>query len=453
MLEPFTHGRARFPLFWWPPLYPLLLAAFNWAGLGLITAASWVDATLLVGTAILIGMLVRSATRSSNAGFAAAVFLAISPAIFTIYSATFSEPLFLFLSYLGLGLLAAHLRSGRWSTLVLASASIALALLTRYAGLPLVATGVLALLLFGRRSALDRLTRSVCFGLVALLPLVLWLVRNDVETGFTTGRSVSWHPLTFRRFTHETSDITLFLFPELHGAAHVMAFGLMAAALIATAPFVWRRIEAESIPPFIAIVLLYIPVYAISLVLTTFLFDSATNLTMRFLLPLYPGVVALIVWTFSSVAAASPALRRYLVLVIGATACLALVSTAVLARDLHAKGREFTSRAWRTSDGIAWIRARPAAMKIYTNAGIVAYFLTGRYVSTVPVELEAANASPNPAYREELSTLVRDVRRGAVVVIFEHAPRLTMASDSVIATRLGAAHFRHLGDATIFGRV
>jgi hypothetical protein len=452
MLEPFAHGKTPFPLFWWPPLYPSLLALVNWAGLGLITAASWVDASLLVGTAILIGMLVRSATRSLKAGFAAAVFLAISPAIFTIYSAAFSEPLFLFLSYLGLGLLAAHLRSGRWSTLVLAATSIALALLARYAGLPLVATGVLALMLFGRRSLLDRLTRSMCFGLVALLPLVLWLVRNDVETGFTTGRLVSWHPLTLRRLVHETSDTTLFLFPELHGAAHVMAFGLMAAALIATAPFVWRRIKAESIPPFIVIVFLYIPVYAISLVLTTFLFDSATNLTMRFLLPLYPGVVALIVWAFSSAAAASPALRKSLVLVVGATACLALVSTAVLARDLHSKGREFTSQAWRTSDGIAWIRARPAGVKIYTNAGIVAYFLTGRYVSSVPVELQAVTASPNPAYREELSTLVRDVRRGAVVVIFEHTPSRSMATDSVIAARLRAGHVRRLGDATVYGR-
>ena len=452
-LQPLTHDKTPSPLFWWAPLYPSLLALFTWAGLGLMTAARWMGAALLVATAILIGMLVRSATRSSTAGFTAAVFLAISPAIFTIYSAALSEPLFLFLSYLGLGLLAAHLRSGHWSTLVLAAASIALALLARYAGLPLVATGVLTLLLFGRRSFLDRVARSVCFGAVSLLPLVLWFVRNDAETGFTTGRSMSWHPLSLRRLAHGALDTTLFLFPELHGTAHVVAFGAVAAVLVGITPFVWRRIKAEAIPPFIVIVLLYIPVYATSLVLSIFLFDAGTNLSMRFLLPLYPGVVALIVWAFSSSTAAPHGLRRPLVLIVGATVCLAFVSTAVQARDLHTRGQGFTSQAWHDSDGIAWIQSRPPALRIYSNAPEVVYFLTGRYVNSVPDKISAPTAKINSSYAAEFKAMAQHVRRGAVVVMFDAAPDPSLATELRIAARLGAIPIKQIADATIYGRV
>src|SRR5262249_33628277 len=121
------------------PLTVLLAAAMAWSVGGNVAAA---------GTALILGT---------------------SPVLLEIFANAWSEPLFLVLALAALFALERATADPRW---VLPAGLIAgISVLDRYAGIALVATGVLVLLW-------RRITLAVLYGAVAVLPLALWIARD-----------------------------------------------------------------------------------------------------------------------------------------------------------------------------------------------------------------------------------------------------------------------------------
>jgi hypothetical protein len=59
------------PMTGYPPLYPLLVAGFEWAGLKAVRAARVISALSLGSTVLLTGILARRMTRSNTAALSA----------------------------------------------------------------------------------------------------------------------------------------------------------------------------------------------------------------------------------------------------------------------------------------------------------------------------------------------------------------------------------------------
>ena len=149
-LEPTVMGRLDFPLVHWAPLWPALLAGPVALGADAADAARWLLCLLLAANVALFGRLVARLTSDNRAAtLTGAVLFALSPAGIPLHADALSEPLFLLLALGGLELLASFIVSERRYLAVSAVVVMALALLTRYAGLPLLGAAFLGLALFG----------------------------------------------------------------------------------------------------------------------------------------------------------------------------------------------------------------------------------------------------------------------------------------------------------------
>ena len=142
-------------------------------------AARWLLCLLLAANVALFGRLVARLTSDNRAAtLTGAVLFALSPAGIPLHADALSEPLFLLLALGGLELLASFIVSERRYLAVSAVVVMALALLTRYAGLPLLGAAFLGLALFGPGSRGRRLALALALPAAAVVPLLAWLART-----------------------------------------------------------------------------------------------------------------------------------------------------------------------------------------------------------------------------------------------------------------------------------
>lgn len=102
----------------------------------------------------------------------------------------------------------------RTGVLVLAAIFACLASLTRYIGVTLIASSVLAILVVSRTSLKNRIFTAISFALLSATPLALWLVRNQFLTGTFMGeRAPSQYSLYYNIYRTRNTLLGWFL-PE-----------------------------------------------------------------------------------------------------------------------------------------------------------------------------------------------------------------------------------------------
>jgi hypothetical protein len=183
-----TIGFEFFSIF--PPLYSLCLAGLEAIGLDLIAAARWMNALLFGLMIALAGGFFLWKWKAPLAGCLVAVLIAFSPSLIGAHAWLLSEPLYYFLATVALLALVIHLTESGWKWLVLSAVAAALAALDRYAGLALAAGGLIVLSLQPGINLRLRLKRTAVFGLISLLPTVIWLWIARVQGGTVAGREM-----------------------------------------------------------------------------------------------------------------------------------------------------------------------------------------------------------------------------------------------------------------------
>ena len=168
------------PLTLWPPLFPLLLAAFGWVGIEPLAAGRWINATAFGLTILAAGGWLRSNLRSRGLALAATAPLVTALSLSHWASHLRTEPLFVLLTLLALMQLAAFLNQRTTAPLWWAAVCTALAALTRWPGVALIGTGVLVLL------PTARLKQTLVFGAISSVPLLAVLAHNWAVTGDLT---------------------------------------------------------------------------------------------------------------------------------------------------------------------------------------------------------------------------------------------------------------------------
>ena len=203
----------------WPPLYPLLLAGSGLGILDPLTVAGPLNAAIFGLTVFIAGIYLRRRLASRLLLLGGVLALALAGPLLAVASWATSEPLFILLSTLALmsadrALSARHAGAAR-SALVWAGVFTALACLTRYMGITLVAA-LVPLLALQRGAALpEKARRIIIYTLIALAPLGLWMLRNQLLVGSPTGHrdyqvAVSVVEVLYRKL----NILTDWLFPE-----------------------------------------------------------------------------------------------------------------------------------------------------------------------------------------------------------------------------------------------
>lgn len=170
-----------------PPLYPLLLTA---ASLGVFdphAVAGPLNAAIMGLTVVIVGAWLRRRLESQLLAAWGVLAVALSPPLLWMASWAMSETTFILLAALALLSIAAYLDSPRRSRLLAAAALAALASLTSYLGVTVIAVGI-AMLLFRRRATpAQRAPAAAVYALIAAAPAALWTLRTYLLTGAPTG--------------------------------------------------------------------------------------------------------------------------------------------------------------------------------------------------------------------------------------------------------------------------
>jgi 4-amino-4-deoxy-L-arabinose transferase-like glycosyltransferase len=196
------------PVTHFPPGFSSVLAFFGLFGLDPLHGARFVNALLFGLNAALLGILTWRMTPSLTAGLILSALFVSSGEMLQVHAVAMSEPLFIFLSLLSLWMFDLYFeRDHHWLWLVLCAMFVGAAYLTRYAGLALVATFVVALIVL-HTDWRKRFT-SVGIFLMGVLPWIL----GDPES--TCGREChqprpGMAPHYLRQFKHGAARVFRF---------------------------------------------------------------------------------------------------------------------------------------------------------------------------------------------------------------------------------------------------
>ncbi len=109
------------PLTQYPPLFPLVLAVFEMAGVDSLVTARWLNAVLFAANIWLVGRTIYRISHSRGYSLFGALLTALSVVLIEIHAWVLSEALYIFLSLLAFYWLGIYCENSRMHWLVLSA--------------------------------------------------------------------------------------------------------------------------------------------------------------------------------------------------------------------------------------------------------------------------------------------------------------------------------------------
>ncbi len=451
-------GNEPMPLTHYPPLYPSLLALIAGIGVSVENAARWLNALLLGANVILVGLSIRVFARESFfVPIIGAVLILAAPDLLAIHSFALTEPLFIFLTMLGLLCLATYMGSRQRACLLAASVAIALSLLTRYVGVASFVAGGLALIALNGRAVRRRLADTILFSAIAGAPLGLWIIRNRLQAGGGTDRHMVFHPVKLAQLISGASTVaSWFMVGKVRGPIRPIVFGIELIVIAVVVLFLLRRggNNGKSSSRLPHVLLLFILVYVGFLVFTASFVDADTVFDQRSLAPVHVAVVVLGLWVGRTLylKSKSPVVRIALVVVALAFVTSYVIRGAKWFLAVSNDGQGYSSKAWRDSATISRIRTLSSDAPIYSNGYDAIYYLGRRPAMYLPQKINHNTAEANAIYELEIENMAKDLKqRGGVLVYFKTFPeRSFLPSESELKERLSLRLLANEPDGSIY---
>lgn len=198
------------PLTIWPPLFPMLLTPGVFLGFDAQDSAGFVNAAAFGLTILFSGLWLHNRIASGTLILWATLAVMLSVPLTLAAVVVMSESPFVLFSLLALIWIEKFLQSHARSSLIWAAIFTALACLTRYMGGTLAIAVALLLLLQRGVPPRTKIGQLAVYSFIAVTPVLLWLSRNMLVAGSTTGGLVGgyWEPVTplleNGRFTAQT---------------------------------------------------------------------------------------------------------------------------------------------------------------------------------------------------------------------------------------------------------
>ena len=447
------------PLVRWPPLFPLLLAAFGWVGIEPLEAGRLINATAFGLTILAAGCWLRTNLRSRLLVLAATATLAASLPLSRWAAHLMSELLFVLLTTLALMQLATFLNRKTDAPLWWAAVFTALAALTRYAGVALIGTGVLMLLVRRAPPLAARLKHAIAYGAVSSMPLAGVLTYNWAVSRTLTGRreesgqslsdGLSRAADVFRDWAIPPNA------PDGFGYLLWMAAGLVVLAAGAVVVWSGRSVGRDGQTFGLGPALLF-GVFAVAYLVLIVAFVPLVipvAFPVRYLLPMYVPLlfagVFLLDRLLSIEAAGWMAAGRYGLAALAVLAILAYIGfstrenlrlTAQAWRVGYEENWMFNTARWQHSKLLSYLRDNRIEGRIYSNTRDLAWF---------------ANRTAAPSKYQEILNRMRwaQIEAGAHIVWFERSYRPSLDCDGVdIRVLSGVEIVAELADGAVLHR-
>ena len=426
------------PVTHFPPAFPLVLTLPGLLGADPLHSARYINALLFGLNAGLLGVLAWRMTPSLTAGLVIAALFILNSELLQVHTAAMSEPLFIFLSLFSLWMFDLYFeRHNHWLWLLLCGTFVGMAYLTRYAGLALIATFVVALIILRP----DWRKRFVSIGifLAAVLPWILgWTVRNRLVAENATNRVLAWHPITAENFQMGVRVFSELFIPieawrreaiKQPGIVEGMIITVLVAVLVWVSIKAWKyfsqpqlvsaegKMDAGSreIIPFTSG--LYLFAYLASVVAAMTMFDAATKFRLRILSPVFVCLLILVVYLGIWLRNKN---RVAVVLLTFAFLSFAFYKQFITVNELSKGGLGYASFQWYDSKAMDYLSELPEDVMIYTNEPGAVYLYTGRGSYVLPDRFDSATAQVRAGFEEGVTQMQSEINAGkAVLALFD----------------------------------
>jgi hypothetical protein len=414
--------RGEFRLLpYFPPFFPLALAGLGLLGFDLTLAAQWLNIALLGGLVWLSGALIYRVTHAGFLSLLLALLLAVSPILIPVYSWAMSEPLCIFLGFLGLMWTLDYLKTvEKRAALVLGGLAAGLSFLTRYSAVAFLAAGLLGILVLSRETWRKRIKDGLLYAVIGALPMLVWLSIDLAQTTTVSSRSIegagrmlqqflgAWGYLrdTILNWLLPNSWLTSPPYPRLLNGIVLIVFVAGMAAWFALA----TRTAARRLPEkgraderlLLGWLLVFFIVIYLAVVVVVYAVTFPTiDINSRMLSPVYVAFLWLIadlvclsgdLWPLRN--RLRPALLALLAL--GAI-WFGARSERIVAQN-YALGLGYNSLEWRSSATIQAVKALPSGALIVTNEQTAVLYLTGRASYPMMEPFQADTGAPFTTY-------------------------------------------------------
>lgn len=397
-----------------PPLYPLTLAFFSFSGLDVIKTAEYVNAISFGLTIFVIAMLLKSWIRSRFLIIWAASVCALSTQMAEFSARAGTEVLFILFVVASLFALNNFLRSGKKSLLFWAGSFTAAALLTRYIGVTLVVSGVLALLLAKNQVLRTRRANAAFFLIIATAPFSLWILRNIFTIGSLFGSVHTEGLRLIESLRNANNEIIFWILGEtgfeIFGRVVTNIAGVaitqdtIESITITSAFLVYYIIGIGYIiaryqPGFLrrninilSVTSLFVIVYFLFLAVERTLNDGL--LSTRYLIPLFPVLLIIMVVAIDEFILKIRINRTIHVLLLSAYLLSLIVPNYNSIGQWNDTGRGYRSKEWQESEVIRYLNSDQLDGVIWSTDYAALYYSSvyAKEINRLPMTLEEAKA-------------------------------------------------------------
>ena len=427
----------------YPPFYPLVLAGIGLFRVDLVAATRWLSIILFAATLYSAGLIIIRYSSSPWLAVLACILIGIFPTTLTMFSSSMSEPLFVFLFFLSGFSLVGYLRSDNYRWLFFSAVMTGLLPLTRYIGVAIAFAAAVSIPLFVPGTWKARIKKVALFGLIASLPIILWMVwvyfcvdHSLAGRGFQMDwDSLSNRFMEFRAVFLNTVWVWMPYGKYLISLRSRLRTILLALAVVGVAVVTLlaeqrarkRDLQAGSSGDLriFAVFGFSSLAYVAALALTYLFTRPAPDIDDRMLLPVYMGVVMSMLGAFSSWRNAW--LRngkRWLMVIPWLVAAVFVYwyypGSLWVAKYYH-HGWGFTTYSWRYSETIQAVRELPSSMPVVSNNAALLLLWADRpaYEMMAKLPLDFIDQSSPYGSDETNEAQVAFRERGAALVIFD----------------------------------
>ncbi len=428
------------PVTHFPPGFSSILALLGLSGLDPLRGTRFINSLLFGANTFLLGFIGWRMTKSQVTGILLALLFLFNASMFRVHAVAMSEPLYIFFSLAAFITFAQYFipsPSGRgqgegrgW--LILTAVLTALAYLTRYAGLALLATFIIALILL--HDTWRKRLMSVGIFMTSFIPLVLaWSIRNKLTANNATNRTLVYHPLTEENIKTGLFNFAEFLAPVeewrrvLIRIPNLVAIILFAIVIILLVWVVYKGLKkffhpAAETPEILSFTsALYIFGYLASIVSSMLLFDASTKFKLRINAPIYVSLLIMLVfflnWLWQKRIIYWRGLAAAITIFILALSVYGMFDTV---SQLRKGGQGYASFVWFDSEAMAFLRSLPEGTGIYSNQPGPVYLYTDRAGYVLPDLIDPVTGLPREGYEEGIAALRQNVLSGnAVLALFK----------------------------------
>jgi hypothetical protein len=381
------------PLVFFPVFYPLFLAVIQFfSHVDPITAGATINSFLFAAVILTSGwILSRFVAHSRIYKWLILIAIILSPALLEIYSFLWSETLFILEVMLFILAYHHYIKSHSIQTLLFAALIAAISCITRYAGVTLIGTGGLLLLLDNKLNVPKKIKHICLFTLTSFSLLICNLVYNRLTSGLSTGtREPSITPFSQNLYYVGTVINDWGSMVENADKFAILITSVIMLTLMGV--LAWKTYKGR-INNYENIVIAYAFVYGAFIILIS-TFSRFERINSRLLSPLFiPLLISCTSWVPDMINTIKSK-AKYVLAGVAIFAMLAF-EYATLRRDLDRYDDEmdygvpgYSDDSWNKSEFVEYLKAHKHIFKpeipIYSDANEAVYLFTGTPSALIP---------------------------------------------------------------------